>query len=120
MRIKLVVLRCPCGFRSSEVPIGLEERAERTVFFAAYYEDGQLISVDYPLPLCVDVPKCIEENIRRVLEQTHGSPILNGDEEVDATCPRCGRDLQKEIGRVKNGRNGLSGKCTHPETASCK
>ena len=59
------------------------------------------MSVRYPLPLCVDVPKCIEENIGRVLQQTHGNCILGLDDEVDAVCPECGCDLQIESAKRK-------------------
>ncbi len=94
MHVSHIVLNCPCGFRTNEVPIGLVRSAEKTVFFAAYYRDGALVSVKYPLPSCVDIPECIKHSIARVLEQTHGNCILGETGEVDATCPNCSRDLK--------------------------
>ena len=89
-----VVVECSCGFRSNEVPVGLDVRSGdgclRDIIVVAYFDQQRLVSVNYPIPVPADVASTVE-NISKVLKANYGNCLLRDFENLDATCPECGR-----------------------------
>jgi hypothetical protein len=89
LRFRKIALDCFCGYRSEQVPVGYSKYGR--VYFTAYFDGTQLVSVKYPLPTSLDAASSVEDHICEVVAQAHGNCIPGY---FKIGCPDCGQQLQ--------------------------